>query len=145
MPRCLATKKSEDAVCASLRELETATVAQLSARCGLSRPTVQQVLNQLHDAGMVHIHDSIIAPRSYFRIKVWALGPGKDADPAPLLTEEQRRERKKQQRIESADRRSLYEELAHRERVAAELASFVPFRDPLTAAFFGEYRGRAAA
>jgi hypothetical protein len=91
-----------------------------------------RAMKQLYDAGDVHIIDWHI-PKTGGYVAVYIVGSGRDkAKPV----QPSNRERGRLQ--------AMREETERRRIEAIKLEAFVPFRDPLTAAFYGEYQREAA-
>jgi len=106
------------------------TCSQAADEIGMLRTTASSAMAILHEDGEVHIADWTKLLTGGV-VAVYKFGKGEDV-PRPSSNPKKQAENKRRakERAESEQRR------VERERIAA----FVPFRDPLTAAFYGEYQ-----
>ena len=94
--------------------------------CG--RRSVQRVLQDMHNQGLVHIADWLEAGQSYRWRPMYKLGPGEDVPHPPTMSSTQRVHQFRDQL--TADDKDFLEARRRQKRRVIK-------RDPLTAAFFG--------
>ena len=98
--------------------------------CG--RRSVQRVLQDMHNQGLVHIADWLEAGQSYRWRPMYKLGAGEDMPHPPTMSSTQRVHQFRDQL--TADDKDFLEARRRQKRRVVK-------RDPLTAAFFGGTNG----
>jgi DNA-binding Lrp family transcriptional regulator len=128
------------------------TIPEIVKITGLSQPTIQDIINMLRADGKAYLamwkHTK--AGRVYRYVACYRRGSGPDAPKPARQTVEEKRARnrahcaKLRQAAKAKEPTKPQKAEAERhERLRKELAR-PAFRDPLVAAFYGEYRGAAA-
>ncbi|PVX84310.1 hypothetical protein [Paraburkholderia unamae] len=102
---------------------------------GRHRSGVADALTKLHDEGCVHIACWTQRPTGA-PFAEWIIGTGDDAERPAMMTKGERK------RAQIARRRAALAQAEHDE-FRQRTEAIKPFRDPLVAAFFGEYRSAA--
>lgn len=98
---------------------------------GWTNSELCRAMKRLYDDGQVHIIDWHI-PKTGGYVAVYIIGEGTDKKKPVQKSSHERR------RLQSAR-----EETERRRLEMEKLKAFVPFRDPMTEAFYGEYRRSA--
>lgn len=126
MKKTTITETVRSRVVALMKDGRPRTVKNMTDELGLRDCSVSSIVSQLRALEQLHI---IGWPENEFgqQVALHAAGPGENV-PRP----------KAKARLGGSQRRKLVREKKQAEPI--ETRPFKPFRDPLVAAFFGEYR-----
>jgi len=128
------------------------TIPEIVKMTGLSQPTVMDIINMMRADGKAYlpIWKHMKAGRVHRYVACYKRGSGSDAPKPARQTVEEKRAKdraycaKLRQAAKAKEPTKLQKAEAERhERLRKELAR-PAFRDPLVAAFYGEYRGAIA-